>query len=148
MAPQMTIGRLAKASDVKVTTIRYYESIGLMGIPARSTSGQRLYGEASVQQLSFIRHARELGFPIDDIRELIEMQTQPSLDCAEVDEMARRQLADVQRRLAQLKTLEAELERMVAACAGGNVGTCEVLATLADHELCISEAHEKSRALS
>ena len=61
----MTIGRLSKAGGVKVTTIRYYESIGLMGEPDRSESGQRLYGEESVQRLSFIRHARDLGFPMD-----------------------------------------------------------------------------------
>ena len=71
----MTIGRLSKAADVKVTTIRYYESIGLMGTPDRSESGQRLYGEPSVQRLSFIRHARDLGFPMEAIRDLIELQT-------------------------------------------------------------------------
>eukprot|EP00521_Asterionellopsis_glacialis_P018914 CAMPEP_0195336208 /NCGR_PEP_ID=MMETSP0708-20121125/16061_1 /TAXON_ID=33640 /ORGANISM="Asterionellopsis glacialis, Strain CCMP134" /LENGTH=59 /DNA_ID=CAMNT_0040406763 /DNA_START=27 /DNA_END=203 /DNA_ORIENTATION=+ len=59
----MTIGRLSKAAGVKVTTIRYYESISLMGDPDRSESGQRLYGDEAVQRLSFIRHARDLGFP-------------------------------------------------------------------------------------
>jgi DNA-binding transcriptional MerR regulator len=88
---QMTIGRLSKAAGVKVTTIRYYESIDLMGKPERSTSGQRLYGDDAVQRLSFIRHARDLGFPIDSIRELIELQHQPGEDCAHVDVIARRQ---------------------------------------------------------
>ena len=71
---QMTIGRLSKAAGVKVTTIRYYESINLMGVPDRSTSGQRLYDDEAIQRLSFIRHARDLGFPIDSIRDLIDLQ--------------------------------------------------------------------------
>jgi len=75
----MTIGRLSKAAGVKVTTIRYYESIGLMGTPDRSESGQRQYGDDAVQRLSFIRHARDLGFPMEAIRDLIDLQTEPTM---------------------------------------------------------------------
>jgi DNA-binding transcriptional MerR regulator len=137
---QMTIGRLSKAAGVKVTTIRYYESIDLMGEPERSTSGQRLYDDDAVQRLSFIRHARDLGFPIDSIRELIKLQHQPGEDCAHVDIIARRQLADVRQKLSQLEALEGELKRMISACEGGSIASCKVLESLGDHTLCL-ESH-------
>ena len=139
----MTIGRLSKAAGVKVTTIRYYESIGLMGTPDRSDSGQRQYDGDAVQRLSFIRHARDLGFPMEAIRDLIELQTEPDHDCAAVDAIARHQLADVRKRLNQLEALEAELKRMIASCEGGKVGTCQVMAALNDHGECLNEAHER-----
>ncbi|MBB37186.1 MAG: MerR family transcriptional regulator [Hirschia sp.] len=138
---QMTIGRLSKEAGVKVTTIRYYESIDLMGEPDRSSSGQRLYGDEAVQRLSFIRHARDLGFPIDSIRELIDLQHKPGEDCAHVDVIARRQLAGVRQKLSQLEALEAELKRMVSACAGGSIATCKVLESLGDHAHCL-DAHD------
>ncbi len=137
----MTIGRLSKAAGVKVTTIRYYESVGLMGEPDRSGSGQRLYGPDAVQRLTFIRHARELGFPMEAIRDLITLQAEPGEDCAQVDAIARLQLADVRKRLNQLEALEAELKRMIASCEGGEVGTCQVMAALNDHDECLSETH-------
>ncbi|MEM1088044.1 MAG: helix-turn-helix domain-containing protein [Pseudomonadota bacterium] len=139
----MTIGRLSKAGGVKVTTIRYYESIGLMGVPDRSESGQRLYGEDSVQRLSFIRHARDLGFPMDAIRELIQLQSEPGEDCSAVDAIAKRQLADVRKRIGQLKSLEGELKHMISSCAGGIIGTCQVMVALGDHETCTNESHER-----
>lgn len=143
----MTIGRLSKAASVKVTTIRYYESIGLMGMPDRSESGQRLYGDDAVQRLSFIRHARDLGFPIEAIRDLIGLQTEPNGNCAAVDSIARQQLADVRKRLTQLEALEAELKRMVAACEGGRVSDCQIMATLHDHSECLSETHERLKPI-
>ncbi|MHA7858300.1 MAG: MerR family transcriptional regulator [Henriciella sp.] len=139
----MTIGRLSKAAGVKVTTIRYYESIDLMGEPDRSESGQRLYGDDSVHRLSFIRHARDLGFPMEAVRDLIRLQAEPGEDCAAVDAIARRQLTDVRKRLNQLEALEAELKRMISSCEGGNVGTCRVMAALNDHEECLEQAHER-----
>jgi DNA-binding transcriptional MerR regulator len=134
---QMTIGRLSKAAGVKVTTIRYYESINLMGVPDRSTSGQRLYDDEAIQRLSFIRHARDLGFPIDSIRDLIDLQHQPGEDCAHVDAIARRQLANVRLKLSQLEALEGELKRMISACEGGTIASCKVLESLSDHGLCL-----------
>ena len=138
-----TIGTLSKETGVKVTTIRYYESIDLMPEPDRSASGQRIYEDAAVERLKFIRHCRELGFPVEAIRELIDLQTQPGDDCALVDQIARKQLLDVRHRLSQLEALEAELKRMIAACEGGEISACAVMACLADHDHCLVEAHEK-----
>lgn len=143
----MTIGRLSKAAGVKVTTIRYYESIGLMGTPDRTESGQRRYGDEAVQRLTFIRHARDLGFPMDAVRDLIELQTDPDHDCSAVDGIAHRQLADVRNRLTQLEALEVELKRMISACEGGKVATCQVMAVLNDHHACLSETHERLKPM-
>lgn len=137
----MTIGGLSKAAGVKVTTIRYYESVGLMGEPERSESGQRRYNDEAVQRLSFIRHARDLGFPTESIRELIDLQALPGEDCGHVDMIARKQLADVRQKLSQLEALEGELKRMVTACEGGKISSCKVLESLGDHSHCL-DAHE------
>ncbi|WP_375210683.1 MerR family transcriptional regulator [Hyphococcus sp.] len=138
---RMTIGKLAGATGVKVTTIRYYESIGLLDAPARSESGQRLYDDKAVERLAFIRHARDLGFPVDIIRELISLQVEPGRDCAVIDQIARRQLGEVRRRLTQLESLEAELKRMIMACEGGEISTCSVLAALGNHADCLADDH-------
>ena len=144
---QMTIGQLSKAGGVKVTTIRYYESIGLMGEPERSESGQRLYTDDAVHRLSFIRHARDLGFPMDAVRELMKLQTEPGSDCSAVDAIAREHLNDVRKRLGQLEALEGELKRMISNCEGGEVGECRVMAALNDHSDCIAETRDRVTAL-
>ncbi len=143
MAQKRTIGVLSNQSGVKVTTIRYYETIGLLAEPDRSVSGQRIYDEGAVDRLNFIRHARDLGFPIEAIRDLIDLQDKPSNDCAVVDGIARRHLADVRLRLSKLEALEAELKRMVSACEGGKIASCEVLGTLSNHDLCLDD-HDKA----
>ncbi len=139
----MTIGRVSKAAGVKVTTIRYYETIGLMGEPDRSDSGQRLYGDDAVQRLSFIRHGRELGFPVDAIRELIALQSDPGEDCSVVEAIAEDQLQNVRTRLKQLRALERELKRMVTGCDGGKIETCQIMAALNDHGTCLNKAHDR-----
>ena len=136
-----TIGILSRECGVKVTTIRYYESIGLIREPERTDSGQRIYDDAAVERLNFIRHARDLGFPIEAIRELINLQESLGTDCASVDRIARSQLADVRRRLNQLEALEAELKNMIANCEGGEIADCKVLQTLSNHEECL-DSHD------
>ena len=130
------IGELSRRSGVKAATIRYYEGVGLMPAPARSEGQQRRYTNAEAARLNFIRHARELGFEVDAIRELLTLSAQPERPCAEVDAIARRHMAEVERRIGQLVALRAELQRMLAACGHGLVGACRVIETLADHALC------------
>lgn len=134
-----TIGRLARASGVKVTTIRYYEGIGLIDPPARSQGGQRLYSEKAVERMRFIRHARDLGFPLDAIRELIALAQHRERSCAEIDEIARRHAADVKQRIKRLKALERELSRMIRECAVDRVSDCRIMEVLSDHKLCMHE---------
>lgn len=137
-----SIGGLSRATGVKVPTIRYYEQIGLLPAPERSAGNQRLYGAAARQRLAFIRHARDLGFPLDAIRELLAMADRPEQKCEAVDAIAQRQLAHVRDRLRRLTALEAELERMLHQCAQGQVRDCRVIEVLGDHALC---AHDHGR---
>lgn len=132
----LTIGKLGQAAGVKVPTIRYYEQIGLMCEPDRSGGNQRLYPRAALDRLSFIRHARELGFPLEAIRDLLSLSDRPDQPCAAADAIATAQLRAVRARIARLKALELELERMVDQCACGTISDCRVIEVLGDHALC------------
>jgi len=137
----LSIGSLARAAGVKVPTIRYYESIGLLPEAERSAGNQRLYHPRILHRLTFIRHARELGFALDAIRDLLSLSDQPEQSCAAADHIARAQLAQVEARIARLAALKAELERMVAQCAGGTVRDCRVIEVLGDHSYCAGPHH-------
>lgn len=136
----MPIGKLAQSVGCKVQTIRYYEQIGLLPAPARTAGAQRRYAESHRQKLSFIRHARELGFPLPAIRELLALSDEEDSDCARADRIARRQLEAVNRRITMLNSLRGELQRMLNHRQGHRIRTCRVIATLADHALC-GQAH-------
>lgn len=137
----LTIGRLATATGVKVPTIRYYEQIGLLPAPERSMGNQRLYGQSTRDRLAFVRHARELGFPLEEIRDLLSLSDQPDQSCAAADAIARAQLTAVRARITRLRALETELERMVAQCAHGTIADCRVIEVLGDHTLCSAPGH-------
>lgn len=137
----LSIGEAARRSGVKVPTIRYYEQIGLLTPPARSMGNRRHYTAAELRRLTFIRHARELGFDIDAIRTLLKLQDDPSQPCAAADAIARARLAEVEQRLLGLGALKAELELMVEGCRQGHVGQCRVIEVLADHGQCRHEHH-------
>jgi DNA-binding transcriptional MerR regulator len=137
----LTIGGLAKRTGAKVQTIRYYEQIGLMPEPGRTEGGQRRYGYAELDRLAFIRHARQLGFPLDSIRELLDLGDHPNRPCDEADAIARRQLRQVEQRIARLEVLRTELQRMVHECSGGRTADCRVLDVLRDHAECLTK-HE------
>lgn len=136
-----SIGRLGQAAGVKVPTIRYYEQIGLLPEADRSAGNQRLYGRATLDRLAFIRHARELGFSLEAIRDLLSLSDKPDQSCAAADAIAKVQLTAVQARIARLKALEAELHRMIDQCACGTIRDCRVIETLGDHALCAHD-HE------
>ncbi len=126
------IGAAAKATGVKVPTIRYYEGIGLMPTVSRNAGNRRLYDAADLRRLVFIRHARELGFDVEAIRTLLSLQDDPGQTCASVHAIARSRLAEVEVRIARLTALRAELENMAAQCARGRIDECRVIETLAD----------------
>ncbi len=133
----LAIGTLSQRTGVKVPTIRYYEEIGLLAPPGRSAGGQRRYGADDVARLRFIRHARDLGFGLEAIRSLLDLAAHPDRFCAEANALAMAQLRDVQARVARLRRLEGELQRIVAACDGGHpAAECGVLDALADHDGC------------
>lgn len=141
MLQAVPIGEAARQSGVKVPTIRYYEQIGLLPAPPRSEGNRRSYENADLRRLSFIRHARELGFEVEAIKALLTLQDDPTQPCATADTIAKARLADVERRIRSLKALQSELELMVKGCSHGHVGECRVIEVLADHNLCANHSH-------
>jgi len=135
-----SIGELSKRTGVKVPTIRYYEKEGLLDAPVRTEGNQRRYRRSDLDRLGFIRHCRDLGLPMPAIRDLIELGQHPDKTCAAADRIAREQLKAVRQRIAHLKKLEAELERIAASCEGDHTVTeCNVLKAFGDHSLCLKE---------
>jgi DNA-binding transcriptional MerR regulator len=130
---------LGQAAGVKVPTIRYYEQIGLLPEAGRSAGNQRLYDRKAQERLAFIRHARELGFGLDAIRDLLSLADRPDQPCDAADAIARAQLAAVEARIGRLNALKVELERMVAQCARGRIADCRVIETLSDRALCATD---------
>ncbi len=137
-----TIGKLARESGCKVQTIRYYEQIGLLPEPYRSEGNQRLYDRVDVDRLSFIRHARALGFSLTEVRELMTLSDDPDRPCESVDLIARSNLTKVEDKIAQLTALREELKRMVHECEGGQISDCRVINILSDHGQCLTDKHE------
>ena len=136
MRQSVSIGEAARQSGVKVPTIRYYEQIGLLPAPHRTGGNRRDFHPRDLQRLAFIRHARELGFEVDAIRTLLGLQDDPAQSCAAADAIAQARLAEVKQRIASLRALQAELERMIADGAHGKVADCRVIEVLADHGKC------------
>ena len=135
-----SIGELSRRTNVKVPTIRYYEESGLLDAPERTEGNQRRYDAAGLERLSFIKHARDLGFSIEAIAALIELQGHPDRSCAEANDIATAQLSDVRAKIKRLSALEKELVRISKGCDGDGVTEdCYVLASLSDHRLCERE---------
>jgi len=141
MNPDIPIGEASKASGVKIPTIRYYEQIGLLPAPPRTEGNRRLYDKKDIQRLLFIRHARDLGFEIDAIRTLLDLQDNPDQSCAVADAIARARLIDVENRIARLLSLKTELQRMLDCTAHGRIDQCRVIEILGNHEECIHPSH-------
>jgi DNA-binding transcriptional MerR regulator len=141
MRQPISIGEAARASGVKVPTIRYYEQIGLLPAPPRTEGNRRSYDAEDLRRLAFIRHARELGFEVASIRTLLALQDDPSQPCATADAIARARLIEVEQRIASLTALKAELEVMVEGCRHGRLAECRVIEVLADHGQCMHPHH-------
>lgn len=133
------IGDLSKRTGVKVPTIRYYEQMGLLDAPERSEGNQRRYERTHLERLAFVRHARDLGLTIDAIRELITLSQHRQAPCTDADRIAADHLATVRDKIARLKKLEHELERIVSHCDGHSIEDCYVIRALSDHGLCEHE---------
>ncbi|GEC40191.1 transcriptional regulator [Sinorhizobium meliloti] len=139
MGRMYTIGDLSRRTGVKIPTIRYYEQMGLLAAPERSEGNQRRYEKRELETLAFIRHARDLGLSIEAIRDLLALSEHPERPCGEADRIATEHLASVREKIAQLRRLEHELERIVACHGDHTIGDCYVIRALADHSLCGNE---------
>ena len=128
----IAIGALSRRTGVNIETIRYYERIRLIPPPARTDSGRRLYGAEDVRRLTFIRHARDLGFDIAAIRTMLALQDAPEASCEQVSRIATVQLEAVESRIRRLLGLRSELTRMINECDNGKVASCRIIEVLAD----------------
>ena len=126
-----SIGDLARRTGTKVETIRYYERIGLLPAPARTEGNYRRYAARHLERLSFIRRGRDLGFSLDEVRALLRLADDRAQPCAEVDRIARLHLTEVERKLADLAALRAELKQLIEQCGHGTIAECRIIEALA-----------------
>jgi Cu(I)-responsive transcriptional regulator len=125
-----SIGALAEATATKVETVRYYERIGLLPEPGRTRSNYRSYGADHLARLSFIRRARDLGFTLDQVRQLLGLANSRDSDCCQVDAIAQDQLTDIDRKIADLKSLRRELRDLIGQCQRGTIADCKIIDAL------------------
>ncbi len=141
MAKNYTIGQMAKVGNCTVQAIRYYAQIGLLPEPGRTEGNQRMYLQEHRDRLNFIRHSRELGFSLDQIRKILALNDDPTHSCDEVDQIARFHLHEVESKIERLQEMKKELKRMISQCAGGLVSDCRIIEVLSNHSLCLSGEH-------
>jgi len=112
----LTIGQVAEAADVSIETIRYYERRGLIPEPGRTTAGYRQYGEDAVRRLRFVKRAKELGFTLKEIDELLALRVKHGAACDEVENRVRSKIVRVERMLSELGCMRDVLDTLAAAC--------------------------------
>lgn len=128
----VSIGTLSKLTDCNIETIRYYERIGLLPEPNRTAGGHRVYRDEDIQRLKFVRRSRHLGFAISDVQNLLSYADEGDYTCAEIKAFTVVHLAEVRRKLADLRRLERALKEMVLKCDGGEVANCSIMDALCE----------------
>lgn len=123
------IGMLSKLTAVNIETIRYYEKIGLLPPPPRTAGGHRLYPESHLKRLNFVRRGRELGFTLDEVRNLLKM-VDGGHTCGEVKDAALAHLKNIRRKIADLRRMERTLSQTAARCEGGDAPDCPIVDVL------------------
>ena len=127
----MTIGQVARQAGVGVETIRFYERRGLIEEPPRRESGYRQYPEETIARIEFIKRAKELGFSLKEISELLSLRMDPDTTCNDLREKAEAKVADIQAKIKELRRIERAVSRLAASChRGGPKSRCPVLAAL------------------
>ena len=134
----LTIGQVAKRAGVGVETLRFYEREGLIAEPKRRpSSGYRQYPPEAVRRVRFIRHAKDLGFTLKEIQELLDLRVDPDSTCSDVRRRARDKVADIEERIASLGQMRAALDRLARKCRGrGPTTECPILEELDREEDC------------
>ena len=129
MNEELTIGRLAKAAGVNVETIRYYHRRGLVDEPDKPIGGHRRYVPSAVSRLRFIKRAQQLGFTLDEVTQLLQLEDGRS--CREARLIAEQKLALIEERITDLTRMRRMLEKLITECAAGrNARSCPIIATL------------------
>lgn len=128
MSASLRIGDLARETNTKVVTIRYYEKIGLMPKPDRGAGNYRAYGTYALDRLRFIRRCRGLGFSLEQVSDLLTLASDTGHTCSAVDRLTSEHLAEVERKIADLTRLADELRRVAASCkGGGTIANCRII---------------------
>lgn len=127
----MRIGELAKATGTKAETIRYYEREGILPAADRTDSNYRDYSDEHLATLIFVRRARALGFTMAQVRELLALSDHEDKPCRDVDQLVQRQLGEVARKIADLTSLQDELQHMLRSCQADRIGECQIVESLA-----------------
>jgi MerR family mercuric resistance operon transcriptional regulator len=127
----LKIGQLAKKTNVNIETIRYYERRALIPKPYRRKSGYREYSEETVKRIQFIKHAKELGFSLKEIHELLYLRLDPKTPCSEVKKKAEIKIADIEEKVITLQRMKKALVKLIRACSGkGPIMECPILEAL------------------
>lgn len=127
----LSIGELAEATGCRAETIRYYEHVGLLPRPSRTSANYRAYSQEDVARLRFVRRARDLGFSLEAIRDLLRMSNRREDDCKAVDRIASEHLAAVEHKISDLRSLAKELRHVIGQCRGGQIAECRIIEALA-----------------
>src|SRR5262249_20125304 len=128
----LTIGALSRRTGVNIETIRFYERIGILEKPPRSAAGHRIYRREQSMRLGFVRRSRELGFSLDEVRRLLQLVDGGRYTCAEVKAITLAHLAEVRRKITDLRRLERTLAAVSDKCRGGKVPDCPIIEALSD----------------
>lgn len=126
----MNIGQASRASGVSAKMIRYYESVGLIGAAGRTDSNYRDFGEREVNELRFVRRARNLGFSLEEIRRLLSLWRDRSRPSREVKAIAEQHVADLDARIVEMQAMADILRELARCCAGDDRPDCPILADL------------------
>lgn len=137
MGAFLQIGDVASQTGLSADTIRFYERERLLQRPARSTGGFRLYSKSDIADLDFIRNAQNLGFSLQEIRDLVALRNSRRPDCGRVEKMLEHKIASVRAKIGALRKLERELERTMVRCQAnlrdaqqGKAEDCPVLSEI------------------
>ncbi len=131
----LTIGKVARLAEVGVETIRFYEREGLIDEPPRRESGYRQYPEDIVHRLRSIRRAKELGFTLKEIRELLALRIEPETTCEDIRIRAEAKIGNIEQKIRTLESMKEALVKLTLACSGrGPVSECPVLEAMEGNE--------------
>ena len=132
----LTIGKLAKQSNVHVETLRYYERRGLIPKPARTVSNYRIYSTDNLLRITFIKQAQGLGFTLKEIKRLLALRATPRAKCADVRNYAIQKIVDIQDRIRSLQRMRSSLDKLLRECSGDLSATaCPILESLESEKL-------------
>lgn len=131
---RLTIGEVANRSGIGIETIRFYERKGLIDDPPRTVSGYRQYPEDVILKLRFIRQAKQLGFSLQDIKELLALRIEPGVTCKDIKARTTSKISEIEEKIQILLKMKKVLTTLDTSCKGrGPISSCPILAAL-EHE--------------